>query len=193
MYVNTGGKLALNGNTLTLSGIWQHYGTFDAGMGTVVFAGASGQSLYGANNPFHFYNLTVANSGGGSLAIQTKLPLYVDGTLNLAGRNLVAPSNLYLSGNWIVNGGFDRYYGKVHFIGNTIVSGNVALNLQDVVIEAGGTFTASAPPTLSVSGNWTNDGTFIHNGGSVHFNYWTLIWAPTPPCSIMSRWLRTPS
>ena len=45
--VNTGGKLVLNANTLTLAGSWHHWGTFEPGTGTVVFAGTSAEPVRG--------------------------------------------------------------------------------------------------------------------------------------------------
>ena len=62
----------------------------------------------GATNPFHFYNLTVANSGTGPVDVKGNLPLYIDGTLNIARRTLRSPNHLYIGGDWITNGMFER-------------------------------------------------------------------------------------
>lgn len=45
-----------------------------------------------------------------------------------------------------------------------------ASTYKDVLIDNTGTLAASSGETINVGGNWTNNGTFVHNGGDVNFN-----------------------
>ena len=80
-------------------------------------------------------------------------------SLKIASGITVSGANtLSMDGNLVNNGTFDA---PVRFNGNTTLSGSGTTTFRDITIA--GTFNASSA-TLTVSGGWTNNGTFTANG-----------------------------
>ncbi len=81
---------------------------------------------------------------------------------------LIAPSGtLAVTGNWENNGTFIHNNGTLNFSGIDTIKGNAESNFYSVVIN--GTLVAS-PLNIRVAGNWSNDGVFDHNNGTISFN-----------------------
>ncbi len=80
-------------------------------------------------------------------------------TLRIASGITVSGDNtLSMDGNLVNNGTFNA---PVRFNGNTTLSGSGTTRFRDITIA--GTFNASSA-SLTVYGNWTNNGTFTANG-----------------------------
>lgn len=76
-------------------------------------------------------------------------------------------NNIDIYGNWINNGACTHNTGTVTFKGNCTVLGGSNNNFHHVSIQG----TLRAPSgNMNVSGNWTNNGTFLHNNGTVTLN-----------------------
>jgi hypothetical protein len=117
-------------------------------------------------------------------------------TLNLAGTSTITNMTASASGNTVnYNGGADQTVNNISFVnlglagsgtktlqtGTTTITGNLAIDgtaavtgvgslaLGSVTIGSEATFTAGTF-AHNVSGNWTNDGTFVHSDGSINLN-----------------------
>lgn len=113
--------------------------------------------------------VTIASYGNNSLGTVTLNSLTINGSCGAPTTAL----NVY--GNFINNGTFTYVYGAtINFNGTTTISGSAATSLSVVVIAASATLTAPSSGTLSVTGNFTNNGTFNPNGGTISFNNTTL-------------------
>jgi len=77
-----------------------------------------------------------------------------------------------IAGNFENNGTFEHNGGTVAFNGTTVVSGTSTTRLNDVVMS--GSLTAHAF-SMYVDGNWTNNGVFSHNSGTLVFNGYTTM------------------
>jgi len=92
----------------------------------------------------------------------------VNGLFLQTGGTFTAPSSIMtVSGNFIRNGGtFDHNSGTIVFNGTTTVSGSSATTFNNVTIT--GALTGHAA-NMNVAGNWTNNGTFNAQHGTVTF------------------------
>jgi hypothetical protein len=98
----------------------------------------------------------------GANAIATAVQFTNNGVFN-------APSStLTLSGDFINDGTFNSNSGTVSFAGVNTVGGTSSTIFHSLNITAAGTL--DAPPTLQLTGNFTNLGAFTHNGGLVTFS-----------------------
>ncbi len=104
--INSGANLTTNNYDLILGGDFTNNGIFAGGTGTVVFNGASLQTLGGSTNT-SFYNLTVSNAAGVTLSVG----ITVSNTLSLASGNLSLGSgtnNLTIGTAGTISGTFDN-------------------------------------------------------------------------------------
>ncbi|HVN54428.1 MAG TPA: cadherin domain-containing protein [Anaerolineaceae bacterium] len=161
---------------------------FVPNQGTVELTGSAAQVISGPAG-LAFYNLTVNNSGLDPVtttnAIQSNGDLLVQGgvfqpacgssfknvTVQAVAELRLADSAcaITVSGTWAVlpGGTFTPNGGKVVFTGpNAAISGDASFASLEI---AGGQLTAPLNGALTVSGDWTNHGTFIPNDGTVAF------------------------
>lgn len=145
--VNTGATLVLPA-TFIITGNLVVNGTLTAGSGTTVFNGTT--ALSGTN-----INTTVFNH------------IQINASRTLSAVNIT----LGVSGDFVNNGGFfPGTTGTMNFVGTSTLSGT-SINTTDfinIVINGGATVTA--PATLRVQGNFTNNGTFNAGTGLVYFS-----------------------
>jgi len=151
----TGGTLADNGNTITVTGTgastWVlSAGTFTA-TGTALFTGAAPQ--IGAAN---FYNLSL----GGSASATTAGAVTVGGNLNVQdGTTFTAAAfALTVTGTTTVGGGTSGTL--------SISSATGAKSFADVTVSSGATWTNSANAAVAIGGNLANSGTFTAGSGT---------------------------
>lgn len=157
-----GGAITINGNftignstvldvsssnsyPIAIKGDWVNNGNFNPWNGSVTFEGAS--TILG-NSISSFHDLTI------SPICSLTAPL--DDTINV-------------SGNWSNSSVFDSNDGTVIFNGNSILQGLSITSFNDVVIDFLDTLTAHHD-IMKVTGNWTNNGAFFNNDGTVIFN-----------------------
>ncbi|HYF67679.1 MAG TPA: T9SS type A sorting domain-containing protein [Ohtaekwangia sp.] len=158
---NTNASLIVMGNV-------ENEGTWSAAQ-IISFEGEGPQILGG--NPIGFAaGLNVGNATTTpatllrltyNLDINGELRIYADASLDLDG------NTLFLGGNLTSNGVFatTNTNSLVVFDGTTIINSTTA-TLPNITI----TGSLTAPTTLNVAGNFTNNGTFNANSGTVIFN-----------------------
>ena len=83
-------------------------------------------------------------------------------TVTVSGSN-----SLTVSANFVNNGTFTPNTGTVIFDGTTTISGSGANTFNNITIT--GTLTGPTSATMNITGNWSNNGTFTHNSGTVAF------------------------
>ncbi|HQQ82613.1 MAG TPA: T9SS type A sorting domain-containing protein [Cyclobacteriaceae bacterium] len=128
-------------SNFNINGNLVNNGTLNASAGTVTFGGSTAIS---GSNVCTFNNVTISNT-------------------------LTAPAgNLNVAGVWTNNGTFTSNGGTVTFTGTNSIAGSSATNFNHIAIGATGTLTA--PTTLNVAGNFTNNGSFNRGAGTVVFN-----------------------
>jgi hypothetical protein len=178
----TAGDLKITNSSASVTG-----GTFVVGKG----GSTSGNIQIRSAAPL--FHMTI---DGGSTTPALAASLTLNGNLALTSGTLsVGGYNISLKGNWTNNDGtFTPGSGTVTFngssaqtIGGTATSqtfNNLTLSNTSGGVSVGGSTTTltlngalnittgsfTAPATLNVAGNWTNNGTFTHNSGTVTFN-----------------------
>ena len=91
-------------------------------------------------------------------------------TINSGATVTISSSNtLTVHGNWINNGTFTANTSTVIFNGTTAISGTTINSFHHITINSTKSLTAPAA-NINITGNWTNNGTFSDNGGTVTFN-----------------------
>ncbi|MBN2713930.1 MAG: hypothetical protein JXR97_16040 [Planctomycetes bacterium] len=115
-------------------------GTFSSGTGTVYFTGASAIS---GTSTTRFNNISISGT-------------------------LTAPSStLELNGDFDNSGTFNHNSGTIDFVGTSLVKGSATTTFNNIIISS--TLYAHATQ-MNVAGNFTNNGTFSHNGALITFN-----------------------
>ncbi|NOT76600.1 MAG: T9SS type A sorting domain-containing protein [Cyclobacteriaceae bacterium] len=130
-------------NNYQINGNLINNGTLNNGTLTTTFGGTT---LISGSSTNTFYDVTLAN-----------------------GSSLTGPSgNLNVSHTWTNNGGtFNGSAGTVVFTGTNTIAGSSATTFGGINIT--GTLTAPSAFALGVSGNFANNGVFVHNSGTVTF------------------------
>ncbi len=189
--------VSTNNYQLNVGGNWANNGTFNSQSGNVYMTGtATGLTLTGAmtgTSKFH----TIVFLGGSSAAWSFGAnAAEIGGTFNVSTGTVTAPSTtLTAEGNWYNGATFSNNSGTVIFsqtFTGLLINGNMTgtsafynvtfigsggawscgANFVDVANNftiTSGTVTAPST-TLQVYGNWSNSGTFTHNGGVVYLN-----------------------
>ena len=141
------GILNGNGKSINVKSNWINNGTFNGNASTVTFSGST----------------TLSGTPSGTSAFAN---ITITGTLTSQA------GNVNIAGNLVNNGVFIHNNGTVTFTGNTILNGSNALSLNNVII----TNTLIGPVNnFNVAGNWTNNGVFTPNTGTITFNGTTNI------------------
>lgn len=144
----SGGTINDNGWTITVCGSsWTKNGGTYNSTGTVVFDPNSGSASVLGGVIETFNNLNIA-------------PLKT-----LIGH----PTNINIKGNWTNDGNFNHNNGTVTFTGpSSSILGTSVTTFNNLSILAGASLTGH-PLQINIEGNWTNNGTYIHNNGEVIF------------------------
>jgi hypothetical protein len=189
--ITTGSVTAPSGE-LSISKDYSNSGSFDHNSGTVLFDGSTAQAfsnqMIGTDDDF--YNLTFL--GGGTKTFNNNASTSNNFIIDSTSGTVVAPSLLTIGGNYTNNGDFDANTnsntlmlsgsGKdltgqmtgIDDLYNVLIIGsytfqNSASTTNDLTINSGGTLTGSAD-YLSVSADYTNNGDFAGNSGTLMFN-----------------------
>ncbi|MCX6279172.1 MAG: hypothetical protein NT004_13910 [Bacteroidetes bacterium] len=145
--INTGcGLTCPTSGAFNIAGDWFNNGSFNHNSGTVNFAGITTLS---GNSTTTFNNIQIGSgktfTGKGS-------------------------ADFIVRGNWINNGTFNNNGGGVVFDSVSVISGSQITGFGNVTINSNRNLTGPAAGTISVSMNFTNNGIFNHNGGTIIFN-----------------------
>ncbi len=197
--INIGNDWANNGtfsastSTVNIGGNWTNNGTFNHNNGTISFNGTSGQAIAGSQAAT-FYNLTITNSTSSPSDSTDVDPTAAISVVNLltvedgqfqphtgsSFKDISTNSNgffkpdsgadLDVSGNWVNNSNnIIPNDGTLFFNGLTTISGSSVISFYQVVISSTHTLTGHNL-SINVGANFTNNGTFNHNDGTVRFN-----------------------
>ncbi len=112
-------------------------------------------------------NLTISGSGTKSLAAATD----INGNLTISAGTLDVTAsnyNITLGGNFDNSASFNAHSGSVTFDGVTSIAGSSIPTFNNIIIS--NTLNGKSSGNFYVTGDWTNDGTYIHNNGKVTFN-----------------------
>ncbi len=145
--INSGAALDTsigNNFALNVGGSWTNSGTFQPRAGTVTFNGSSGtQTLAGTTT---FYNLTLNNSGA----------------TTSFGSSLITISNSLATSAGTMSGGTST----ITFAGTSgTISGANSKLFYNLVINTGASIVNSSGGNTTISGNFTNSGTFSQSSG----------------------------
>lgn len=148
-FANTVGNIlsnTTNNRNITIAGNWNNNlgaTAFAPGTGTVIFNGTTNQTIGGTATAQTFNNITVSKTAGT--------------TLSKSGSTVTLTCNDYTN----TQGNFDASGFT------TALNINSTVGSSDVVLTTG-TFTA--PATINITGNWSNNGgTFVQGTGTVNF------------------------
>jgi len=196
--VNLENSGILEGGTatvLTLSGgtnAWQNLGTFNSGTSTVSFTNANATIA----NTTNFFNVTVASGAG--LTPQAGTILRVAGSMDLQGTGVLRAASFsntieFNGTNQAVinpNGAVPGYYhlilsgsgtktlpaspltiaGDFSMAGTSSAIAGAAMTVAGNFTIGSGTSFTGGGFTHIISKNWSNGGTFVAAGSTIHFN-----------------------
>jgi hypothetical protein len=176
--ISNNGTISGNG-TFIIGGNWSNNGTFSAGTSLVNFNGNAAQSI-GGNNTTAFYNLTLNNSNGLSLSLNTSLNgtiTFTNGKIS-TGSNILSLSNtasLTGAGNGrYVFGNLSKGIPSITNVSRTFEVGD-ASNYSPVVVDFIGTPNATGTLTVSTNASQHPDiNTSGLNPAKDVARYWTI-------------------
>lgn len=159
-----GGSLNIRGNlTFNNAGITLNVPSANQ----VIFNGAGSQSINGGGTATFNGGLQV-NKSAGTLTLSQNLTVQNGLTLT-SGTFDLGTNTLSLSGNLNNNATLTPSTSTVSIIsGSTTIGGSSSTTFSNLIITASGSLTS--PSSLSISGNFTNNGTFNANNGTVTFS-----------------------
>jgi hypothetical protein len=192
--IDIDGTFAMAANDITLSGTFDATSGVFSTTGTVAFTAISGTPEIISNNQ-SFTNI-IFNDGGAGITFELEDALDVDGTLRIAGGTLDTKStesnSITVGSNWLNEDIFLAQTGTVTFdptatvdvvsnasaFNNIVVNGSGTVELEDALdvdgtlrIAAGTLDTNGAENySITISGNWLNQATFIARSGTVTFD-----------------------
>jgi hypothetical protein len=152
--VNLNSGITING-TLTLTS-----GSFNAGSNSI---NLNGNFVSNASSSLTSSAITFA---GTTTLSGSSTPTF--GAISITG-TLTPSSSLQINGNLVNNGTLNAGSGTTTFGGTTAISGSSTSSFNNIIVAAASTLTAPSG-AMNVSGNFTNNGTFNHNNGTLTFN-----------------------
>jgi hypothetical protein len=189
----TQGTINANGYDISIAGnldINTIFGNFTAGTGTLTIDGSTDQTVDPGNVTFN--NFTINKSAGTATLIDALVATgnfaISNGTFNSAALDINVGGNWNNSGTWSQSGGtvtLDATNAGPFTISNNgsgsfntlTIDGTVTGYQLNSAIDIDGALTINTGDTLNASvntifssGNWTNNGTFLHGTGMVVFD-----------------------
>lgn len=192
------GTLTADGNTITVSGSWENWGTFSAGTSHVRMSATSGvETITDGTATSTFYRLTFGVGSGSALwEPQSHLDINDDlavsyGTLGDAGDYRIALAgslSIGANGVWVTRTATTTFDGTgadtwtdstaaKQDLGPVLVNGTSktitlasSVAATTIIIGTDDILNAGGANTIRVSGNWDNDGTFTAQTGTVQFS-----------------------
>jgi hypothetical protein len=173
-----------NGATLILSGITSMptvTGTKTFGATSTVNYSGTAQTVtsetYGHLNLSGSGTKTMPSSNttvAGNLTTDGSISATALDTINVSGNVTISSGTTFsagafthaVGGNWVNNGTFTASTSKINFNGTSTMSGSSTTSFNNLAIAASSSLTSSTG-NVNISGNFTNDGTFNHNNGTL--------------------------
>ena len=196
-WLQSSGTFLANGGTLNFNGSTQSITPGGQTFNTVTISGSNTKTLLGAGviSGVLTFSAGTFDSNGQTLNLQGNLvsnsgsvltasAITFSGTTTISGGTtptfggititgtLTPTSSFNVNGNLANNGTLNAGSGTVTFGGTTAISGSSTSSFNNIIIS--GTLTAPSG-TMNVAGNWTNNGTFGANNGTIVFNGTTAI------------------
>ncbi len=162
--ISTGSTLTPS-NTIKIGGNWVNDGSFNAGSYIVEFTKSSGTQTVN-NGASSFYILH--HTGSGTLQLVTNNLTVPFGVYNFGGSLDLNTKTLNLSFEWFNNGNAAIGNGLVNFTYDANITGGSLTQFDHVSIQ--NAVTINALQSFYLSGNWTNNGSFVHNNNTVTLN-----------------------
>jgi hypothetical protein len=132
-----------------------------------IFDGSGTQIISGSGTA-NFNGGLQMNKSAGNLTLSQSINIQNGLTLNSGGTLVLGTNTVNLSGNLVNDATITRGSSTLNINGTTVVSGSVATSLNNLTISGTGNFTA--PASLNVGGNFTNNGTYNANSGTLVFD-----------------------
>ena len=159
--------------TMYVSGDWNGTGGFAHNNSTVQFNGTDAQEIGNsrAGTGRRFNNITVSGTGG--LTSQYSVDLIGDLTVASSSGGMIAKGDweFELSNSKALDCDTTCDFQDDLIVRTVDASGSTAtLNIDSNFSIATSSSSFTAPATMSVGGNWTNDGTYDADGGAVTFD-----------------------
>jgi len=178
------GTIDTNSQKLTFANATTNNGTITGRSADLIFNGAysgtgsltaaSGTTNFGADVDLSSTTFS-ANSGTIEFTEDSNLTVKSDKSTSFnaitidSGKTLTCTGQFNVAGDWTNNGIFSGAGSTVTFNGTTEIGGTATTTFNNVVIDA--THSLKAPSgDLTISGNWTNNGSFDANSGTVVFD-----------------------
>ena len=170
-------------HTINLAGDWDNRNTtantgFTHGNGSVIFDGASNQSLDQTGGSETFYDLTIANTGGSSvqmgqdIVVANDLVINNSATLDAQNNGLTITGN-YTNNNAVASAGFTEGTGTVTFSGiatQTLTHAGGTESFNNLVLNNNvgiGNTALSLASNLNVAGTFAQTDGIITTGANV--------------------------
>ncbi len=156
---NTSSQISIGGNVTT-------HAAFSP-TGLITLNGIAAQVLDAVGGSFNFGGGLKISKSSGTASISDNIIISNGLTIN-TGTFDFSTNQVTLSGNLTNNATVTPSSGTLAIAGTTSITGSSATSLNNLTINSGGNLTA--PSTLNIAGNFTNNGTFSNNSGTVTFN-----------------------
>ncbi|MCH7883221.1 hypothetical protein IIA95_02300 [Patescibacteria group bacterium] len=191
-FIITSGAVTAPSGTLYIGRDFTNNGTFTHNSGTLIFNGTIAQALGGTmSNTSGFNNVEFSGAGTKTFNANASTSAF---TIDSGSGTTTAPSGLLtIAGNYSNSGVYEHNNGTVFFastsnqtLGGTMTgsstfnhiefldSGTKTFNANasttDFTIQSGSGIVTAPSGLLSISGNYTNNGTFTHNSGTTTLN-----------------------
>lgn len=191
---NIGGNLSVTSSgSLTHSVNWDNQGyhslnvlgniTMDGAFNyttrSVVRMNGTGSKTIKSTNPFSILLMQNGNfSAAGPITVNDNFwPMYfTGGSFSTNGQIVTANAGVLIAGGTVnINGGSLNVTGGLIIgqgaTGTATINNTGTLNADQITIgnNGSGTFTATGNPTINITGNWTNNGTFTQATSQVNF------------------------
>ena len=178
------GSLTGHPTNMDVAGNWINNGTFNHNNGTVTF---NGNTAMQGSQQSTFKNIIIADTltapidNGQSAQSVLQLLQKKKGLISQATSSLSSSSGQFnIEGDFINNGVFNHNNGTINFNGITSISGTNISSFNNVNINNGGALNGFLHGNINVSGDWTNDGSFNPNSGTITFNGTSTLYGAQP-------------
>ena len=182
--ITINGSLTGHATNMNVAGNWINNGTFNHNYGTVTFKGNT--TMYGSQITI-FKNIIIADTLtapiDNSQSAQSVLQLLQKkkGLISQTSNSLSSSSGQFnIEGDWINNGVFNHNNGTINFNGITSISGSNITSFNNINISSGAALKGFLNGNINVSGDWTNNGTYDPNSGTITFNGTTTLYGSQP-------------
>jgi hypothetical protein len=170
--INSSGSVSLDKDIIVNGNVNLLGSTLVAGTRNITLAGSTGNWIR-TSGTFSGGTGVVTVAGNYAIIATGVTPNFTNLAVN-STRSLTLPSgNINIGGNLVNNGTIIPGTSTAIFNGSTTISGSSTTSLNNVTVS--NSLTAPSATILNIAGNFANNGTFLHNNGSINFTSNTTI------------------